>query len=111
MKSNVRTTRHRRIRAKVKGTATRPRACLFRSASRVSIQLIDDTAGKTLLSVYGELSKKMTKTQQAQVVGKEVAAAAKKQGITHVVFDRGGYKYHGRVKAVAEAMREHGLIF
>lgn len=111
MNHAIRKRRHNRIRSQVKGTTARPRACVFRSATRISVQLIDDTAGKTLLSVYGTAAKKQTKLEQAAVVGSEVAKQAKKTGIAKVVFDRGGYKYQGRVKAVADAMREGGLVF
>lgn len=111
MNHAIRNRRHNRIRSKVKGTAARPRACVFRSATRISVQLIDDAAGQTLLSVYGTAKKKQTKLEQATVVGSEVAKQAKKHSIAKVVFDRGGYKYQGRVKAVADAMREGGLVF
>ncbi len=111
MNQAIRNRRHKRIRSKVKGSAVRPRACVFRSATRISVQLIDDTANKTLLSVYGAPTKKQTKLEQAVVVGVEVAKQAQKAGIEAVVFDRGGYAYQGRVKAVAEAMREGGLKF
>ncbi len=111
MQNSIRTIRHKRIRAKVKGTAARPRACVFRSNRMVSVQLIDDVAGKTLLSVYGDTKSKATKKEQAEKVGKEVAEVAKKAGITSIVFDRGGYAYQGRVQTVAEAMRAGGLSF
>ncbi|MBI3255563.1 MAG: 50S ribosomal protein L18 [Candidatus Andersenbacteria bacterium] len=111
MENSIRQRRHNRIRAKVKGTAERPRACVFRSNRLVSVQLIDDTAGKTLLSVYGDAKGKATKREQAAAVGKEVATLAGKQGIKTIVFDRGGYIYRGRVQAIAEAMREGGLVF
>jgi large subunit ribosomal protein L18 len=111
MENSVRQKRHARIRAKVKGTPARPRACVFRSNRAVSVQLIDDVAGKTLLSVYGKISAKLTKQEQALSVGKQVAEAAKKAGITTIVFDRGGYAYQGRVQAVAQGMREGGLDF
>lgn len=96
-----RTIRHRRIRSRILGTAKRPRASVVRSLTRVSVQLIDDAAHHTLASASGIPAE----------VGKDIAAAAKKQGISQIVFDRGGYKYHGRVKAVAQAMREAGLVF
>lgn len=111
MENSIRQRRHNRIRAKVKGTAERPRACVFRSNRAVSVQLIDDTTGKTLLSVYGDVKGKATKREQAEKVGKEVATLAAKQGIKTIVFDRGGYIYQGRVQAIAEAMREGGLVF
>lgn len=111
MENSVRQKRHNRIRAKVKGTAERPRACVFRSNRQVSVQLIDDTTGKTLLAVYGEAKGKTTKREQAEKVGTQLATLAVKQGIKTVVFDRGGYIYQGRVQAVAEAMRAGGLVF
>lgn len=106
-----RTQRHNRIRAKVKGTAARPRASVFRSNRGLAVQLVDDVAGKTLVGVHAAPKSKATKTEQATLIGKQVAELAKKKGIASIVFDRGGYQYHGRVKAVAEAMREHGLQF
>lgn len=111
MNHAIRKRRHNRIRSQVKGTSARPRACVFRSATRISVQLIDDTANKTLLSAYGTPAKKQTKLEQASLVGMAVAKQAKKAGIARVVFDRGGYAYQGRVKAVAEAMRAGGLKF
>ncbi|MBI3251652.1 MAG: 50S ribosomal protein L18 [Candidatus Andersenbacteria bacterium] len=111
MENSVRQRRHNRIRAKVKGTAERPRACVFRSNKRVSVQVIDDVSGKTLLSVYGQIGDKQTKQEQAVAVGKQVADLAKGAGITKIVFDRGGYAYQGRIEAVAAAMRQGGLLF
>src|SRR3989344_1141893 len=98
MDNSVRQRRHNRIRAKVKGTAQRPRACVFRSNKRLSVQVIDDVSGKTLLSVYGVTHSKQTKQEQAAAVGKQVADLAKKAGITTIVFDRGGDAYQGRVE-------------
>lgn len=106
-----RTQRHNRIRAKVKGTADRPRASVFRSNGGLIVQIIDDVAGKTLVAVHGFDKKKHTKVEHAALIGKEVAELSKKEGINQIVFDRGGYQYHGRIKALAEAMREHGLSF
>lgn len=105
----------RRIRKIVSGTAERPRLSVFRSNAQISVQLIDDEAGKTLLSV-SSLSKKIaekkgTKTEQAALVGAAVAEKAKAAGIEVVVFDRNGYLYHGRVKALADAARNGGLNF
>ena len=105
----------RRIRKIVSGTAERPRLSVFRSNAQISVQLIDDEAGKTLLSV-SSLSKviaekKGTKTEQAALVGAAVAEKAKAAGIEVVVFDRNGYLYHGRVKALADAARNGGLNF
>lgn len=109
--------RHRRIRKRVFGTPERPRLSVFRSLKHIYAQIIDDTTGRTLCSASTldkELRSKLqelTKTQQAVEVGKLVAKRAISLGITKVVFDRGGHKYHGRVKALAEAAREEGLEF
>jgi large subunit ribosomal protein L18 len=113
-KHQARLRRHRRVRAKVAGTVERPRLVVFRSNKGISAQLVDDLAGKTLAGASWVGLKKTfkgSKTEQAAEVGKAVAAAAKKAGIERVVFDRGGYLYHGRVKALAEGAREGGLIF
>jgi large subunit ribosomal protein L18 len=109
----ARERRHRRIRGKVVGTAERPRLAVFRSNKGIFAQLIDDESGKTLAgaSWLGLGTFTGSKTEQAAEVGKAVAAAAKKAGIETVVFDRGGYLYHGRVKALAEGAREGGLTF
>ena len=110
----ARLRRHRRVRGKVAGTAERPRLVVFRSNKGISAQLIDDEARKTLAGAsWVGLKKgfKGTKMEQAAEVGKLVAAAAKKAGIESVVFDRGGYQYDGRVKALAEGAREGGLNF
>ncbi len=112
-----RTRRHARVRAKIKGTAMRPRLAVFRSLSTIYAQLIDDTAQKTLVSVYGKkVTKKETDERKGKVavaygVGNELAAKAKELKITEVVFDRGGFLYSGRVKAVAEGARDGGLQF
>src|SRR5260221_5200197 len=106
--------RHRRVRGKVRGTAERPRLYVFRSTRGLFAQLIDDDAGHTVAAAsWKELpaSFKGDKTEQAAEVGKRLAAAAKKTGVETVVFDRGGYLYHGRVKALAESAREGGLSF
>jgi large subunit ribosomal protein L18 len=110
---DARIRRHRRIRGKVAGTAERPRLAVFRSNRGIFAQLIDDESGRTIAgaSWLGLKSFKGSKTDQATEVGKAVAAAAKKAGIETVVFDRGGYLYHGRVKALAEGAREGGLTF
>ncbi len=104
--------RHRRVRAKVVGTAERPRLVVFRSNRGIDAQLVDDVAGRTLAAA-GWLAVKDrstgTKTEQAAEVGKLIAARAKEAGITTAVFDRGGYLYHGRVKALADGAREGGL--
>src|SRR5829696_3599299 len=105
--------RHRRIRGKVAGTDVRPRLAVFRSNKGIFAQLIDDETGRTLAgaSWLGLKGFKGNRIDQAAEVGKAVAAAAKKAGIESVVFDRGGYLYHGRVKALAEGAREGGLKF
>ena len=112
-KPQARARRHRRIRGKIFGTAERPRLAVFRSNKGISAQLVDDDSGKTLAgaSWVGLASFKGNKTEQATAVGKALAAAAKEAGIETVVFDRGGYLYHGRVKALAEGAREGGLKF
>ena len=113
-KPQARARRHRRIRGKIFGTAERPRLVVFRSNKGISAQLIDDDSGKTLASAsWTGLpgSFKGDKTAQATEVGKQLAAAAKKAGIETVVFDRGGYLFHGRVKALADGAREGGLSF
>ena len=109
----ARLRRHRRVRGKVRGTAERPRLVVFRSNRGIEAQLIDDVAGKTLAasSALGLKSFKGKKVDQAAEVGKSLAAAAKSAGIESAVFDRGGYLYHGRVKALADAAREGGLNF
>jgi len=110
----ARERRHRRVRRKIAGTAERPRLAVHRSNRGIEAQLIDDVDGKTLAHVsHLGLRKgfKGSKTEQAAEVGKLLAAAAKKAGIEAVVFDRGGYLYHGRVKALADGAREGGLSF
>jgi large subunit ribosomal protein L18 len=110
----ARERRHRRIRGKVAGTADRPRLAVFRSNKGIFAQLVDDASGRTIAGAsWLGLAKsfKGKKVEQAGEVGKAVAAAAKKAGIDTVVFDRGGYLYHGRVKALAEGAREGGLKF
>ncbi len=110
----ARLRRHRRIRGKVSGTPERPRLVVYRSNKGISAQLVDDLNGRTLAGaswVGLKSSFKGTKTEQAAEVGKALAAAAKQAGIESVVFDRGGYLYHGRVKALAEGAREGGLEF
>ena len=106
--------RHRRVRAKVIGTAEKPRLVVFRSNRGIEAQLVDDASGKTLAAAsHLGLAKsfKGDKSQQAEAVGKALAAAAKKAGVEACVFDRGGYLYHGRVKALAYGAREGGLKF
>jgi len=113
----ARLRRRAHIRKKVEGTPERPRLNVFRSLTHIYAQVIDDSVGNTLVSastVDKELRAQvvgMAKTDQARVVGKAVAERALSEGVTQVVFDRGGYRYHGRVKALAEAAREAGLDF
>lgn len=101
-----------RVRSRVSGTEKRPRLNVFRSNSHIYAQVIDDITGKTLAASSTELVKATgKKLEQAVLVGKDVASKASAKGITEVVFDRGGYRYHGRVKALADAAREGGLKF
>ena len=105
--------RRRRVRAKITGTAERPRISVFRSNRGVFAQLIDDTAGRTLAAVNwteDEL-RSLPRMEQAKRAGELLAERAKAAGVESAVFDRGGYRYHGRVKALAEGAREGGLIF
>lgn len=113
----ARRRRHARVRERVSGTLDRPRLCIFRSLKHIHAQVIDDTQGRTLVSastldseVRSQLDDK-DKTAQAAVVGDVLAKRAAEAGITQVVFDRGGYKYHGRVKSLADAARKAGLDF
>jgi large subunit ribosomal protein L18 len=113
-KPQARLRRHRRVRGKIFGTAERPRLVVFRSNRGIEAQLVDDVDGKTLAAAsWLNLKKsfKGNKTAQAAEVGKLLAANAKKADVETAVFDRGGYLYHGRVKALAEAAREGGLEF
>ncbi|HEX6306116.1 MAG TPA: 50S ribosomal protein L18 [Anaerolineales bacterium] len=116
-RSAARRRRHTRVRKKITGTAERPRLNVFRSLSEIYAQLIDDQSGHTLVSastvdqsLRSEVDGK-TKLEQARVVGETIAERAKAKGIKQVVFDRGGYQYMGRVRAVAEGAREAGLEF
>ncbi|MBU3851507.1 MAG: 50S ribosomal protein L18 [Candidatus Paralactobacillus gallistercoris] len=112
-KNKIRQKRHTRVRGKISGTADRPRLNVFRSNKNIYAQVIDDVAGVTLASA-STLDKEIdggTKVEQAQKVGALVAKRAIEKGIKAVVFDRGGYLYHGRVEALAEAARENGLEF
>jgi large subunit ribosomal protein L18 len=107
---------HNRIRTKVMGTAERPRLNVYRSTKHIYVQLIDDMEGKTLAAVGTNEGKKGAKKTggnlaAAKEIGKKIAEQAKAKGVTKVVFDRGGYIYHGRVKAIADAAREAGLQF
>lgn len=113
----ARDIRHRRVRRTVRGTATRPRLAVFRSLKHISVQLIDDDTGRTLLAV--DSRSKAFRAEHgsggnvaaARAVGELLARKARERGIQAVVFDRGGYQYHGRVKALAEAARSGGLVF
>jgi len=113
----ARMRRHARVRKNISGTAERPRLNVFRSLTGIYAQVIDDHSGHTLASassVDGELREKlkgMKKSEQAKLIGQTVAERAKNKGITAVVFDRGGYRYIGRVKALADGARESGLQF
>ncbi len=110
----ARINRHARIRAKVKGTPEKPRLCVFRSLNQISAQVIDDIAGNTLVaasSLESEVKGGKGKVTTATIVGKLVAKRAAEKGISQVVFDRGGYVYHGRIKALADGAREAGLKF
>jgi large subunit ribosomal protein L18 len=116
-RNTQRLRRHRRVRSKVTGTAERPRLNVFRSLNQIYAQVIDDNNGKTLAAastLQDSLKSKLkgkSKTEQAKLVGEAIAKAAKEKGIKQVVFDRGGYRFHGRVRALAEAAREAGLEF
>jgi len=109
----ARLRRHRRVRGKVRGTAERPRLAVFRSNRGIFAQLVDDGAGRTVASAtwLPLRGSEGSKTEQASEVGKALAAAARQAGVERCVFDRGGYLYHGRVKALAEGAREGGLQF
>lgn len=116
-RDKARQKRHQRVRVHVAGTPDRPRLNVFRSLRHISAQVIDDTKGFTLAAastydpeVRAQAAGK-SKVEQAKLVGKVLAERAQKAGIRKVVFDRGGYRYHGRVKALAEASREGGLEF
>lgn len=111
-KYQLRKRRHGKIRSKIAGTALRPRLVVFRSLLNNYAQLVDDDKGIILLSASDLKNKsKATKSEKAKEVGVEIAKKAQEQKITEVVFDRNGYKYHGRIKAIAEAAREGGLKF
>ncbi len=110
-RGQARARRKMGLRKRIKGTAERPRLCVFRSSKHIYAQLIDDMAGVTLGASSTLKVEADDKTARAQEVGKSIAAAAKKAGISKVVFDRNGYIYHGRVAAVAAGAREAGLEF
>lgn len=105
----------RRLRAKLRGTAEKPRLAVFRSNQQIYAQIIDDEAGQTLASCSSRLKaldlQTLSRTEQGRKVGQKLAEIAKEKGIEQVIFDRGGYLYHGRVKALAEGAREGGLKF
>ncbi len=103
--------RHLRVRKKVSGTSERPRLVVFRSLKHITAQIVDDVKRRTLMTVSSNDLESGKKTEKSLEVGKRIAAKAKDAGITKVVFDRAGYKYHGRVKAVADGAREAGLEF
>ena len=113
----MRARRHRRVRGKIHGTAQRPRLSVSRSAKHITLQLIDDEGGRTLLGLTDYAEKKrsrgagVVKTESAREAGKMLAQKALVKGIVKAVFDRGGYAYHGRVRAAAEGAREGGLQF
>lgn len=105
--------RQARVRAKISGTASRPRLNVFRSNRGIYLQLIDDSAGKTLFSAHAKevKDKKLNKTELASALGALIADKALQAGLKEIVFDRSSYRYHGRVKAVADSAREKGLVF
>jgi large subunit ribosomal protein L18 len=113
VKNELRLKRKHRIRAKISGQAEKPRLSVYRSLGHIYAQLIDDVAGKTIVFAKDKeiKAKDLKKVEIAAKVGSLLAEKAKKAGITQVVFDRGGYKYHGRVKALADGAREGGLKF
>ncbi len=113
-KQQRRINRHNRVRAKIKGTADKPRVAIYKSNQFTYAQVIDDISGKTLIAVSDYAGKKTkaakgTKIEKATSNGKALAEALKKKGIETVVFDRGGFKYHGRIKALADGLREAGI--
>ena len=111
-RETVRVKRHRRVRRRISGTAERPRLVVHRSLKNIGAQLVDDLSATTLLGITSlALDAEGTKVDQARETGREIARRAKDKGITRVVFDRGGYLYHGRVRALAEGAREAGLEF
>jgi|SRR3989344_6939700 len=103
--------RHKRVRAKVEGTAAAPRVAVFRSAQHVYAQAVDDQVGQTLLSVNDLKLKEPNKIKSSLRVGEMLGGELKKKGINRIVFDRGGFKYHGRVKALADGLRSVGIQF
>ena len=110
-REEMRYRRHLRVRKKVQGTAERPRLVVFRSLKHIYAQLVDDVSRRTIATVSDQGIGEGKKTARSSEVGKRIAEKAKEAGITSVVFDRAGYRYHGRVKAVADGAREGGLQF
>jgi large subunit ribosomal protein L18 len=116
-RAQARLRRHQRVRKNISGSPEKPRLSVYRSLAEIYAQVIDDEAGRTLAAAstvdqeLREKAKNLTKTEQAKLVGKAVAERAKKAGIDQVVFDRGGFRYIGRVQALADAAREAGLKF
>jgi|SRR5215831_18222686 len=115
-KDRIRRRIHERLRQRMQGTTERPRLNVYRSLNHIYAQVIDDSTGKTLVSVSTTQGKKGSKktggnVASAKEVGKQIAERAKEKGVKRVVFDRGGYLYHGRIKALADAAREAGLEF
>ena len=114
----MRIVRHRRVRKKIQGTSAKPRLSVFRSLKHIYAQVIDDTTGTTLIAMSTEtpavrdrLEAGMNRIAQSKLVGQALGEKAKEQGILQIAFDRGGYLYHGRVKALADGVRESGLEF
>ena len=114
----MRIVRHRRVRKKIQGTSAKPRLSVFRSLKHIYAQVIDDTTGTTLIAMSTEtpavrdrLEAGMNRIAQSKLVGQTLGEKAKEQGISQIAFDRGGYLYHGRVKALADGVRESGLEF
>ncbi len=113
-RSEMRKRRHRRVRSKISGTTDRPRLNVFRSINQIYAQLIDDSQGHSIVSASSldpDLKADVSRVEKARLVGELLGERAKKSGVNQVVFDRGGYRYHGRVKALAEAARKAGLEF
>lgn len=114
----MRIVRHRRVRKKIQGTSAKPRLSVFRSLKHIYAQVIDDTTGTTMIAMSTEtpavrdrLEAGMNRIAQSKLVGQALGEKAKEQGILQIAFDRGGYLYHGRVKALADGVRESGLEF
>ena len=110
-RTDARRHRHFRVRKKVHGTTTRPRLAVFRSSKHIYAQVIDDSQGKTIAQASSVTGPGASKVETAKSVGNAVAKACMEKGVEQVVFDRGGYRYHGRVRALAESAREAGLKF